>query len=204
MDHWGVSPCCSNPPVAKADHRNDTNTPINTTESHPHPPKPPRPSGVTNVGPTTAIATHNLAGPLCPNEGRDTIDKCCAPDSHIATVWTCPTPTDTHTARRWTNNTHTQSKQSRCVPFSDPHVHKVARSNDTRQECNHSSANTLGPVHHMARTHQADDKSKGRKKKGVYISKGFCANADLCPLASPRVALVGVCLLRHPDNGNTR
>ena len=61
----------------------------------------------------------------------------------------------------------------------------------------------IGPVHHMARTHQTDDKSKGRKKKG-YISKGFCANADLCPLASPRVALVGVCLFRHPDNGNTR
>ena len=41
-------------------------------------------------------------------------------------------------------------------------------------------------------------------KAGGYISKEFCANADLCPLASPRVALVGVCLLRHPDNGNTR
>ena len=115
MDHWGVSPCCSNPPVATVDHRNDTNTPINTTESHPHPPKPPRPSGVTNVGPTTAIATHNLAGPLCPNEGRATIDKCCAPDSHIATVWTCPTPTDTHTARRWTNNTHTIKAIALCA-----------------------------------------------------------------------------------------
>ena len=36
------------------------------------------------------------------------------------------------------------------------------------------------------------------------MNKGFCAKADLCPLASPRVALVGVRLLTHPDNGNTR
>ena len=37
MNHWGVSPCCTNPPVAHADHRNDTHTPRNATESHPHP-----------------------------------------------------------------------------------------------------------------------------------------------------------------------
>ena len=30
------------------------------------------------------------------------------------------------------------------------------------------------------------------------MNKRFCANTDLCPLASPRVALVGVRLLRHP------
>ena len=44
---------------------------------------------------------------------------------------------------------------------------------------------------------------QGKKRRG-YINKGFCANTDLCPFASPRVALVGVRLLRHPNNGNTR
>ena len=34
--------------------------------SYPHPPNPPRPSGVTNVGWTTAIDTHNLAGTIVP------------------------------------------------------------------------------------------------------------------------------------------
>ena len=58
MNRWGVSPCYTNPPVAKADRHDDTNTHNNATESYPHPPNPPRPSGVTNVGPTTAIATH--------------------------------------------------------------------------------------------------------------------------------------------------
>ena len=41
------------------------------------------------------------------------------------------------------------------------------------------------------------------KREGGYISKEFCAKTDLCPLASPRFALVGVCLLRHPDKGKT-
>ena len=72
MNHWGGSPCHTNPPVANADHHNDTNTHRNATESYPHPPNPPRPSGVTNVGPTTAIATHthNLAEPLSPRRSR--------------------------------------------------------------------------------------------------------------------------------------
>ena len=47
-----------------------------------------------------------------------------------------------------------------CVPFGDPHVHQVTTSKETKLECSHSNANTLGPVHHMARTHQTDDKSK--------------------------------------------
>ena len=55
----------------------------------------------------------------------------------------------------------------------------------------------------MARTHQTDDLSEGREREG-HISKEFWANTDLCPLASPRVALVGVRLLRHPDKGNTK
>ena len=35
------------------------------------------------------------------------------------------------------------------------------------QECNHSNANTLVPTHHVARTHQVDDKPKEMKKKGI-------------------------------------
>ena len=67
MNHWGVSSCCTNPPVAMAHHRNDANTPRNTTNSYLHPPEPPQSTGVTIVAPTTAIATHNLAGPVCPS-----------------------------------------------------------------------------------------------------------------------------------------
>ena len=88
------------------------------------------------------------------------------------------------------------------MSFGDPHVHTVTPSGETKQECIHSSANTLGPGHHLARTHQTDDKSKERKRR-EYINKGFCANTDLCPLASPRVGLVGVRMPRHPDNGIT-
>ena len=62
----GVSPWCTEPPVTKAHHRNDTNPPKECQRIVPSSPKPPGPSGVTNVGPTTAIDTHNLAGTIVP------------------------------------------------------------------------------------------------------------------------------------------
>ena len=37
----GVSSWCTEPPVTKAHHRNDTNPPRNVKGSHPHPPNPP-------------------------------------------------------------------------------------------------------------------------------------------------------------------
>ena len=131
--------------------------------SYPHPPNPPRPSGVTNVGWTTAIDTHNLAGTIVPKRVAPPLAPAVnqGPDHRAVCALRRPT----------------------CPQSND-----IER---TKLECSHSSANTLGPVHHMARKHQTDDKSKVRKKKG-YISKRFCANANLCPLASPRVALVGV------------
>ena len=88
----------------------------------------------------------------------------------------------------------------------DCHTHNLAIALCALQRptCPQSSAIDRHPTRmYLGRTHHADEKSKGRKKEG-YISKEFCAKTDLCPLASPRVALVGVCLLRHPDKGNTR
>ena len=165
--------------------------------------QPSRQSGVTNVGPTTAIATHTqprrtsvpktVATSLTPAMQQGPTSRRCGHARRRST----PTPRAMH-------KQHTEPGPSCCVPFGESHVHKITRSGETKQECNRSSANTLGAVHHMARTHQTDDQSKGRKKGGGYSSKGFCANTDLCPLASPRVALVGVRLLRHPDKGNTR
>ena len=52
--------------------------------------------------------------------------------------------TDRHPHREAMDKQHTQARQSRCVPFSDPHVHKVARATDTRQGCTNSSAKTMG------------------------------------------------------------
>ena len=172
MNHWGVSPCCTGPPVAEAHHRIVANTPRSATASYPHPPNPPRSSGVTIVGPTTAIATHNLARPLY-QEGRDTIDICCASGPDIATVWTCPTPVYTHTARRCTNNTHRARAIVPCALRRPtcPQSNTIGRN---QAGYNHSSANTLGPVHHMARTHQTDDKSKGRGKKGAHQQRVLC------------------------------
>ena len=145
--------------------------------------------------------THNLAEPLFPRRSRHHWPLQCTRARHRDGV-DMP-DAGLHPHREPMHKQHTEPMPSCCVPFSDPHVHNVTPSYNTRQECSHSSANTMGPVHHMARTHQTDDQSKGRTSRG-YISKEFCANTGMCPLASPRVALAGVRLLRHPDKGNTR
>ena len=109
----------------------------------PSSPQAPRPSGVIIVGLTTATATLTTSHNHCAQAGRNTIG-----------TWLCTKPrhrdcvdmpdTDRHPHREAMDKQHTQPKQSRCVPFSDPHVHKVARSTDTRQECTNSSAKTMG------------------------------------------------------------
>ena len=111
----GVSPWCTEPPVTKAHHRNDTNPPRNVKGSYPLPPNPPRPSGVTNVGPTTAIDTHNLAGTIVPKRVAPPLTPAVYQVPDTATVWTCPTPVDTHTARRFTNNTQSQGHRAVCA-----------------------------------------------------------------------------------------
>ena len=146
------------------------------------------------IAPSSSQASPTLWGNHCGSDNRDChththtqtrrtfvpkavatpLTSGCVPGPDIATVWTCPTPVYIHTARPGTNNTHTQPGSSCCVPFCDPHVHKETRSTDTKQECSHSSANTLVPVHHVARTHQINDKSKERKKKGVHQQRVLC------------------------------
>ena len=146
--------------------------------------------------------THTDSQDHCAQDGRDTID-----------IWLCTRArhrdgvdmpdAGLHPHREAMHKQHTQSRSSCCVPFGDPHVHKETRSNEARQECSHSSANTLGQPT-IWRGHTRPTTSHKEGKRRGYISKEFCANTDLCPLASPPVALVGVCLLRHPDKGNTR
>ena len=177
MNQWGVSPCCTNPPVAKAHHRNDTHIHQEVQPNHTLIPSPPRSSGVTIVGPTTAIDkhthTHTTSQHQCAQDGRDTIDTCCAPWPDIATVLTRPTPVDPPHIEAM-HKQHTGPRPSCCVPFGDPHVHKVTPSNETKQECSHSSANTWVPVHHMARTHRSTTSPNKEKEGGVHQQRVLC------------------------------
>ena len=118
MGYSGVPPCCTTP-VASANHQTDTNASRGTTESHPHHTNPPRSSGVTIVGPTTAIATHTHTQPrrtIVPKRVATQLTSACVPGPDIATAWACPTPvyTHTHTARLCTNNTHSQGHRAVC------------------------------------------------------------------------------------------
>ena len=136
-------------------------------------PNPPRSSGVTIVGPTTVIATHThtLAEPLCPRRSRHHWHLLCPRARHRDGV-DMP-DAGLHPHREAMHKRHTEPGPSCCVPFGDPHVHKVAIGRH-QAGCSHSSTNTLGPIHHVARTHQADDKSKGREKKGVHQQRVLC------------------------------
>ena len=82
-------------------------------------PKPPRSSGVTIVGPTTAIATHNLAEPLYPSGSQH--------DWNLA-VYQAPTSRrcgharrrSTSTPRGQAQTTHTHSQGHRAVCLLRP------------------------------------------------------------------------------------
>ena len=102
-----------------------------------------RPSGVTNVGPTTAIATHT--------QHRKTIVPKTVATSLVHAMHQAPTSRRRRHARRRSTPTpramhkqHTEPGPSCGVPFGDPHVHNVTPSYNTRQECSHNSANTMG------------------------------------------------------------
>ena len=197
------------PSVTKAHHRKDANTRRSTTKSNPHPPKPPRPSGETIVGPTTAIATHTHTQPrrtIVPKRVATPLAPGCEPGPDIATVWACPTPVYIHTASPGTNNTHThtQSQGHRAVCPSSTHmsIRKCDRTTPSRNAATAAQTHWCQSTMWRGHTRSTTSPKKGKRKGG--ISKEFYAKTNLCPLASPRVALVGVCLLRHPDNGNTR
>ena len=155
------------------------------------------------MGPTTAIATHTHTDSQdhCAQDGRDTIDTCCAPGPDIATVWTCPPPVYTRTAELCANNTNSQGHRAVCPLATHMFTKYNHRTKPGRNAA--TAAQTHWSQSTIWRGHTRPTTSPKKEKKGC-ISKEFCAKTDVRPLASPRVALVGVRLLKHPDNGNTR
>ena len=147
--------------------------------------------------------THNLAEPLCPSGSRH--------HWHLA-VYQAPTSrlcgharrrsTSTPRGQAQTTHTHSQGHRAVCPSATHMSIRKRDRTKPSRNAT--TAAQTHWCQSTMWRGHTRSTTSPKKGKRRGYISKEFCAKTDLCPLASPRVALVGVCLLRHPDKGNTR
>ena len=78
-------------------------------------------------------------------------------------------------------HTHTTS-QSRCVPCSDPHVHKVARSTDTRQECTNSSAKAMGTSPPSGEDTPCRREVQRKEKGGGTSAKGSVLRLTCVPL----------------------
>ena len=147
--------------------------------------------------------THTTSQNHCAQEGRDTIG-----------IWLCTRPRHRdcvdmpdaglhpHREARHTQHTHSQGHRAVCPSATHMSIRKGDRTKP------HRNATTAAQTHWcqstMWRGHTRSTTSPKKGERRGCISKEFCAKTDLCPLASPRVALVGVCLLRHPDNGNTR
>ena len=91
-----------------------------------------------------------------------------------------------HPHREAMHKQHTEPGPSCCVPFGDPHVNKVTRSEN--QAGMHPQQRThMVPVHHVARTHQIDDKSQEKKKERGASAKGSVRRLTCVPL--PHLAL---------------
>ena len=115
MNRWGVSPCYTNPPVAKADHRNDANTHRNATKSYPHPPKPSPTIWGNQCGPDDrdchthtqarrTIVPKTPATPLTTAMHQDPTSRRCGNARRRSTP----------TTRRCTNNTQSQGHRAVC------------------------------------------------------------------------------------------
>ena len=105
----------------KGHHRNDTNPHMNAKGSYPHPPNPQRPSGVTNVGSTTAIDTHKLAETIVSKRAAPPLGTCCAPGPrHRDGVDMPGAGLHPHREAMHKQHTHTQSQGHRAVCLRRP------------------------------------------------------------------------------------
>ena len=157
--------CAQNGRTPKAHHRNDTHTQGMRLERNLAFPHPPRPAGLTIVArrPRSPIANSQTH---CAHGGRSTTDIwLCTEARHRDGVDMPNAGLHPHHEALSKQHTHTQPTQSRCVPFSDPHAHKVARPIDSRQEYTHSNANTMGQIHHLGDT-------PGRREVQIKGNKG--------------------------------
>ena len=135
--------------------------------------------------------THTTSQDHCAQDGRDTID-----------IWLC---------------TRTRHRDGVDMPDAGLHPHReamdkqhthtikaIALSALQRPTCPQNGAieRRQAGMQPQQRKHIGTSPPYGedtpgrrqvqRRKKEGCMSKGFCANTDPCPLASPRVALVGV------------
>ena len=104
-----------------------------------------------------------------------------------------------HREARHKQHTHSQGHRAVCPSATHMSIRKRDRTKPGRNAATAAQTHWSQPT--IWRGHTRSTISPKEGKIRGYISKEFCAKTDLCPLASPRVALVGVCLLRHPDKG---
>jgi len=138
----------------------------------PSSPQASRPSGVTIVGRTTATATHTQPRrTIVPKQVATPLASGCVPGPDIATVWTCPTPVYTHTARLCTNNTHSQGHRAVRPSATHMSIRKRDRTKPGRNAA--TAAQTHWSQSTIWRGHTRSTTSPKKGKRRGYISKEF-------------------------------
>ena len=125
------------------------------------------------MGPTTAIATHTTSQNNCTQDGRGTIDTGCAPGPRHRDGVDMP-GAGLHPHREAMHKQHTEPGPPCCVSFGDPHVHKVARSENQAgmqpQQRKHIGANPpCGEDTPGRRQVQIKEKEGGTSAKGSVL-----------------------------------
>ena len=137
--------------------------------------------------------THTLAKPLCPSGSQH--------HWHLAVYQAQTSRLCGHARRRSTStprgqaqtthtHTHRQGHRAVCPSATRMSIRKRDRTTPNRNAA--TAAQTHWCQSTMWRGHTRSTTNPKEGKRRGCISKGSCAKTDLCPLASPRVALVGV------------
>ena len=108
-----------------------------------------------------------------------------------------------HPHREAMHKQHIEPGPSCCVPFGDPHVHKVTPSGETRQECIHSSANTMGTSPPYGEGTPGRRQVQRKEKEGGTSAKGSVQMLTCVPLPHLVLPLSGCACSGTPTKVRT-
>ena len=135
--------------------------------------------------------THTTSQNHCAQAGRNTIGAwLCTRPRHRDCVHMPDAGLHPHREAKQQQHTHSQCHRAVCPSATHMSIRKRDRTKPNRNAA--TAAQTHWSQSTIWRGHTRSTTSPKTGKRRGYISKEFCAETDLCPLASPRVALVGV------------
>ena len=146
--------------------------------------------------------THNLAKPLYPSGSQHHWHLAVYQPRHRDCVDMPDAGLHQHRGVKHTQHTHSQGHRAVCHSATHMSIRERDRTKPIRNAT--TAAQTHWSQSTMWRGHTRSTTSPNKGKRRGASAKGSVLRPTCAPHAPPRVAIAGVRLLRHPDNGNTR